>query len=1279
MLTTSSSRVFQWFLLTIMLSLSPGFISGQVNVASTDTIPSPIILAPWSSIDLTTVEMKPFYNPVAVPGRFPFIPVIGSVLGAGALVYVLANNHSNEEDCSFSASATASPSTCGQDNGSISITVNVDAIYQWSNGATTKDLHGVAAGDYTVTITRPGTSCTQVRHVTVTNIDTDITTTFTTTDSDCGSQNGIATPTVNPPGAYTYQWSNGSKEQVLNQLAPGTYTLTVTAIGSCQDIASVTIHELPPNFDVSFTTTSATCGMNDGSVFSNVTPPGEYMYAWSNGTTEDNLVGLASGSYDVTISKAGTTCQIIRNVTVTELPPAFTITISTIPANCGMQDGSAQAVVDQPGEYTYQWSDGQTTSQLINVNAGQYDVTVTLTGTKCSISASAVINELPPSFTMTTTTTPSTCGMTDGTATVIVDPPGLYEYHWSNGQTTNQATGLATGNYFITVTIQGSSCSLSSEVMIDQLPPSFSPSANTTPATCGLSDGSASITVDPVGEYTFLWSNGETTPQIMNVSAGQYSVTVTIPGTTCSQILQIQIDELPASFTVNINTTPTGCGQGTGTATAIVDPAGEYIYQWSNGQMTSIATGLAQGDYIVSISIQGSTCVVTDTAHIEQIMANFTGTITTNPADCGLANGSAMIVINPPGNYTYQWSNQQAGTEIQNISAGIYSITVTDENLCTASFSGEVAEKAVAYINITNTIPGNCTGGGEITFTLSTNGTGPLQVDITGPINTTMTLSPGTYNLSTFIEVVPGTYTLQVFDQSIGQACLENESGTVVDDTPALIVTDDFYITAGQAPVDGNMLSNDSGLGLSVISVSGPTNGSLVFDSNGQFTYIADAGFNGEDSFTYTVTDACGNSSTAIVNITVEMVVCDFSISTFITPAHCGLEDGFVNVEVNEPGTYTYFWDNGQTGPELIDVAANQYLVTIEDVNLGCSLEFEIEVTEFPAEYIEDVEITQPTCSDPGDIMFLVNAPLPQDELTMRVTLPDGTTHEFTIDPGTVNLRDYVPLIPGEYTIEIYIGNVGSNCIDILVVALNNPPMIEIEAISVTPPSSPSAMDGTATVTASMPGALPYIIFLDGIPVGTANNQTFIVGGMGVGQHTINVQDANGCVSNIIIVDIPFPDIIFSFSTSFLISDLTASYPEQATVHPEGILLSGMVIRLQPRSVLQSQNIWIWVGKSLENSSRRETSWMQLEYRKQIMVFPLKSFIVYPEGGIGWITPLNNPHVQNHLFLSLSATTELTICKQIQLQASLGIRGWRKLEKPVCSVSASVPFSDWRP
>lgn len=1324
------------------------------------------VLPPWDKIELTDHRMKPGYDDVkAGAHKFPWILAVPGAVGAGTLIYFATQGDDDDDpidtvDCSFTATATPSGTTCELSNGSIALNVNPAASYSflWSNGAVTQALDNIPPGNYSVTVSRVGTTCTQIVTTMVTNSNTSFTAGISSQPTDCDQPNGSVTVTTSPPGAYTYLWSNGATTQNQSNLPAGNYTVTVSAGGTCQQTLSAQIGTSPFEPSVSFTTTPSTCGGSDGSATISVTPAAQYAYAWSNGQSGPTASGLTAGSYQVTITKPGTTCTHVANVSVDDMNASFSVAVSSTMSGCGLANGTASASVDPPGSYDFIWSTGQTGPQISGLAAGSYTVTVSISGSTCSKEASVTITEMPASFVVSVTGTQASCGLSDGTATATVVPPGNYVFTWSNGQSGSQVAGLAPGNYSVTVSIQGTdcsqqgnvtissapfphdislsttpascggtdgtvtatvtppadltyqwsngqtgsqlsgvgagtytvtvtipgtNCSITQSTTVEEVPATFTASVSTTPAGCGLSDGTATATVNPPGNYDYVWSNGQTGSQLSGVMAGAYTVTVSITGTSCSQIVSGTVDQLPPTFSLSFTSTPAGCGLTNGSAAVMVNPPGTYSYLWSNGSTGTQITNVGSGTYTVTVTITGTSCSTTGSVTVGQTGGGFTATFTTDNASCGLTNGSATITVSPPAEYTYLWSNQQTGATANQLGPGTHSVTVTDNNGCVGNFSVTVGEDPAEYINILSVTHGNCTGGGNVSFTVVTPGAGPLNIVIVGPAGTNMiTVQSGAVlNLSSIITVVPGTYTFTVTDQTIGPMCSETVSATVMDITPPIELDSDFYTVQGSQPLEENALDNDSGFNIQMTQIDNENGGSVTFMPNGDFIFIADIGFSGEASFIYTVTDACGNTGTAEVTIIVEELPCDIDVDFESTPATCGLEDGAITVIVSPPGDYAYEWDNGDTGPTIENIPPDAYSVTITDLNSGCTFEAMIILEALAGDYVDDLEVTQPTCDSDGDIEFIALSP-GGNSLSLLVESPNGTD-VFEIEGGMIRLSDYVLTVPGEYTIEVSDPEAGLGCSESFTVTLNAPPMPEILVVEVFPPSSSGAMDGSAFIEVTVPGQFSYAVYHNGVFAFIINQNNFFLINLGMGVHTVYLVDINGCQSNTeTFVVPPGTQPNFTFGIGLTNAGSFSSSNEQPSVgHPGNVWRSALVGTYQFDVGRIKQEVRVLYAPPFRMTSGESVNeFIAMEYLSGPDEIQWKGIDLRAQAGFGTYVAKHDPALTPAavpVYWLIRASVERTICKRIQLSGSVSAKGVDFIGPMSWELGVRVPFYSW--
>lgn len=294
----------------------------------------------------------------------------------------------------FSLLAATTAPTCGSNNGTASVTVvgcGTTYSYLWSDGQTSATATGLGAGNYTVTVTNPyGRISTKI--VSLSNAGAP-SAGVTSTDATCGSTDGAAA--VNASGGtspYSYSWSNGATTSSINNLAPGSYLVTVTDANNCVATGSATVNSSSDLF-ISTTATDASCGNSDGTATVTVsggTSP--YTYLWSTGATTPQITGLAAQTYSVTVTDAGS-CSIPVSVNVYSLSGISVSVTATDASSFGACDGSASASASGgTSPFTYLWSNSQTGQTATGLCAGNYSVTVT-DANSCSTVSSVTVSQ----------------------------------------------------------------------------------------------------------------------------------------------------------------------------------------------------------------------------------------------------------------------------------------------------------------------------------------------------------------------------------------------------------------------------------------------------------------------------------------------------------------------------------------------------------------------------------------------------------------------------------------------------------------------------------------------------------------------------------------------------------------------------------------------------------------------------------------------------------------------------------------------------------------------
>ncbi len=487
---------------------------------------------------------------------------------------------------------------------------------------------------------------------------------------------------------------------------PGTHTITYvvsaqegTAIAPATDSSSVTVTVTTIN--LSSSSTAATCTGGDGSASVSVTGGGTapFTYLWSNSATTATINNVIANTYTVTVTDASG-CTNTETVTVASSSLTVAGTTSTNNASCNLSDGSATATPSNgTGPYTYFWSPGGQTGQTANnLAAGNYTVLIT-DANGCQGTLSATINNPNSPIASIQGSTPVLCnGGNSGTATVAASGgTSPYTFAWSaSGQTTQTATGLAAGVYQATV-VDAASCASTTSVTITEpnvLTASTNSTATSDVSCFGLSDGTAGITATGgTVPYTYLWSNNASTIDINGLVAGTYGVTVT-DANGCQSSESIVVSQ-PAALTASAGSNDILCnGETNGTATASATGGiSPYSYTWSNSATTATINNLAAGVYNATIVDANGCNAGTNSVTITEPTALSAGITATSPSTVGGFNGA--VTLAPAGGtapYTYLWSNGATIQNLSNITAGTYSVTITDANGCSHSVGATISD-----------------------------------------------------------------------------------------------------------------------------------------------------------------------------------------------------------------------------------------------------------------------------------------------------------------------------------------------------------------------------------------------------------------------------------------------------------------------------------------------------------------------------------------------------------------------------------------------------------
>jgi hypothetical protein len=431
--------------------------------------------------------------------------------------------------------------------------------YVWNNGATAASLSNLGAGTYQVTVT-DAAGCSVSNSASVSSSVVTLTTnTPITTNSICGGATGTASVTAtNGTAPYTYAWSNGGNTQTINNIAAGSYNVTITDANSCQGVLSGIVVNNPnsPSASISSSTNINCNGASTGTASVSATGgtvTTGYSYNWSNNANTASISGLTASVYTVTVTD-NAQCTDVVAVTVSQ-PTAVTVSGSSTNILCfGQSTGAVSVSVSggTPG-YTYNWNNGNNTDAQNNVAAGNYTVSVT-DANNCLSTLQLSVTQPAAGISFNPVSTNILCfGAGNGTVALnATGGSGILTYNWSNGSTDPSLGFLQAGTYSCTVTDANGCVATSSSFVITEPTALNTTSAVTDATTFGGTDGSVNITVSGgTGSYSYNWSNGANTEDLNNLPAGEYTVTIT-DGNNCTFIQTETVDQ-PSSIFISAN------------------------------------------------------------------------------------------------------------------------------------------------------------------------------------------------------------------------------------------------------------------------------------------------------------------------------------------------------------------------------------------------------------------------------------------------------------------------------------------------------------------------------------------------------------------------------------------------------------------------------------------------------------------------------------------------------------------------------------------------------
>ena len=954
------------------------------------------------------------------------------------------------------------PSCFGYSDGSITASAsggtpaedpNPPYTYYWNSvegNVTISDIQGGESHPYTI-VAMDGHGCTDTLKEYILDEPEPLTTKFEINGSEAPNPynltcngNKISSLKLSVEGGtppYKYKWSEetefGTKTEITN-VGAGTYTVVVKDKNGtgCEQPVSQTVLE-PQKLTATISEkTPILCNGDSGEL--QVTVEGgleTYEYQWANVSSTSATTGaVKKGVYSVTVTD-GNDCEVSTEYELKE-PDVLKVHITVSPEACDdISKGNLVADVTGGTEpYDYHWNTGGTTATLGNLEAKNYTVQITdnngCTSNQDMIDMTKLKNyhiEVSKSnvtcFYKNLSTPGKDSTSKDGTARVqIISGFSPYKIFWSNGETTKEITNLQRGNY--TVRVEDSrGCEREQAITIDTIPALRVSSLITTPSACKIPTGTATIKINKktgASPYRYYWYKGSevisTKTSAKEMAAGTYKIEV-IDRNNCpldTSITTVVIEnEANLKLAVGSEDTIIRCANGSlGTATAVARNGVEpYQFSWSNGLTGETVSNLSAGIYSVTVEDADGCEDTKSIEFVEDDVLRIEEKGQKNASCNGSSDGYIQIDVKggvPP--YTITWNNNPSAQYTnQNLSAGTYTVTVSDSKGC---------------------------NGVKKTFTI----TEPeeLQISVT---NQTQITCADHCDASAKAVVKGGTapYTIQWPSGETGETanalCMGNGQQMYVEDANHCPATTNFNVTG-----------REDRLMVNTTNIKSPICGEL--EPSGKITVTAVGSLNGDYFYTWknngtelpsTVNVLSGYPAGAYV-LHLSDGTCEFDTTITLSneldvtsefqyqESTCEGDSYKIVISNENTANYTYLWDNGNTTQTATGLTDGTHSVEATDKD-GCVYTTSFEMVQ--KHLNPQVTVTDANCYNKANGSASATAENTKGDIYYKWYKKDS-------DELVGSEQTATGLAKGDYYVAVYDGN-HTDCAESVDFSVNEP------------------------------------------------------------------------------------------------------------------------------------------------------------------------------------------------------------------------------------------------
>ena len=856
------------------------------------------------------------------------------------------------------------PSACATADGTILTSVSggfPPYSYSWSNGQTDPNISGLAAGPYAVTVT-DGNGCSSTETYALNDPGAQPVTLASSEDPTneiCAGES----VTFTASGSVDYEFfidgiSVGTTNPyVTTGLVDGeSVVATGTDGNNCTATSNIIIPTVNPGPLVSLIVDDADTTICVGESLS-FFAAGALTYEFfvdgvSQGPASSTSVfvssSLTNGQVVTVVGTDANACDVESDpITVTvSASPSVSIVSTSDPTSCGATDGAitAQATGGTPS-YTYTWSTGDVGPTVAFLNSGLYCVEVE-DDAGCTASVCASLSDVgsTPVTISSTSSNDTICG--GESVTFTASGSTSYVFYVNGIQVSNNnpyiTDSLMNGDVIAVTGLDTQLCAATSPPLTYTVHPEveIGITASQNPTACAATDGFANtVTLGGVPPYMYMWTDGQTTPNAVDLAAGSYAVTVT-DANGCQDSDAVSLSD-PGGFTIDLtaSTSDVVICEGTQiefTASSAGTNTFEFFVDGSSVGSTNpyVTSSILDGQTVVATGTDANNCSATSNSFTYQVISIPAVTLTLPTTACTNDDPILLTGGSPAG--------------------GDYTVDYNGNEIIGDLFFPDLAGSGAIDVNYTYTAGNGC----STTATESYAVIQAPQVDLGNDTTVcSITLDAGagydSYTWSPTGEVTP---------------------------TIEVLTTGVYEVTV----VDANGCTGMDQVGITVNPIPSPSvtpSGTVEFCIGDSAVLTAAGGYIDYDWSTGSMTDTetVFNSDTVVVTVTnsfgcvssEEIIVIVNEPQTPPTVTVNGPTEFCIGDETEldaGPGYFSYLWNTGSTTQAINVIETGSYYVFVLDGN-GC----------IDSSMVADpIDITvwdpNPVVSQSGDVLTCTNA-----------------------------------------------------------------------------------------------------------------------------------------------------------------------------------------------------------------------------------------------------------------------------------------------------------------